>query len=93
MSKFESMKRITLVFGLVFGLLVPISGSAVAAVTWSQTSKLDVVFDGKFYNSQYDLQYTSAYIFDNETDKIYFYFLIRNRPLIRVNFIVFDYNF
>ena len=84
MSKFESMKRITLVFGLVFGLLVPISGSAVAAVTWSQTSKLDVVFDGKFYNSQYDLQYTSAYIFDNETDKIYFYLDFLQAPSVKM---------
>ena len=67
------MKRIGLVFALVFSLLVPTSGSAVAAVTWSQTSKLDVAFDGTFYNPQYDLQYSSAYIFDNETDEIFFY--------------------
>jgi len=78
------MKRIGLVFALVFSLLVPTSGSAVAAVTWSQTSKVDVVFDGKFYNSQYDLQYTSAYIFDNETDRIYFYLDFLLAPTVKM---------
>jgi hypothetical protein len=78
------IKRIGLVFALVFSLLVPTSGLAVAAVTWSQTSKIDVVFDGKFYNSQYDLQYTSAYIFDNETDRIYFYLDFLQAPTVKM---------
>ena len=78
------MKRIGLVSALVFSLLVPTSGSAVAAVTWSQTSKIDVVFDGKFYNSQYDLQYTSAYIFDNEGDDLYFYLEFLQVPTVKM---------
>jgi hypothetical protein len=44
-----------------------------AAVTWSQRSQADTTYDGGTYNSQYDLQYTSAYIFDNDNDLIYFY--------------------
>jgi S1-C subfamily serine protease len=78
------IKRIGLVFALVISFLVPTAGSAVAAVTWSQTSKIDVVFDGKFYNSQYDLQYTSAYIFDNETDKIFFYLDFLQVPNVKM---------
>jgi hypothetical protein len=69
------------VFRRTFALLVAISlliqllGSAPAngAVTWYQKSKLDVAYDGTLYNSQYDLEYSSVYIFDNSDDDIYFY--------------------
>jgi hypothetical protein len=95
------MKRIGLVFALVFSLLVPASGSAAAAVTWSQTSKIDVVFDGKFYNPQYDLQYSSAYIFDNEADNLFFYLEFLQVPTVKMfndnkdsfGAIKFDYDF
>ena len=59
------MKRIVLVIALVLGSVVSGSPSANAAITWSQYSNLDVVYDGKFYNAQYDLQYSSAAIFDD----------------------------
>jgi hypothetical protein len=49
------------------------SATANAAVTWYQKSKLDVAYDGTLYNSQYDLEYSSVYIFDNSDDDIYFY--------------------
>jgi S1-C subfamily serine protease len=54
-----------------------------AAITWSQTSKYDTVYDGKVLNSQYDLDFSSAYIFDNDPDLIYFYLEFKNIP--RVN--------
>ena len=44
-----------------------------AAVTWSTESKKDSLFDGSSYNTQYDLDYVSAQIFDNHPDEIYFY--------------------
>lgn len=34
---------------------------------------MDVAYDGTLYNSQYDLEYSSVYIFDNSDDDIYFY--------------------
>ena len=49
------------------------SATANAAVTWYQKSKLDVVYDGSLYNSQYDLEYSSVYIFDDSDDEINFY--------------------
>ena len=57
---------------------------ASAAVTWSQTSTLDTTFDGSVYNSQYDLEYTSAYIFDNDTDAIYFYLDFAKVPTVNM---------
>jgi len=57
----------------VFVAHVAIPISASAAVTWSQRSKIDVAYDGSLYNSQYDLEYSSAYIFDNDQDSITFY--------------------
>lgn len=79
------MRRIIVVIALVLGTLVPISVSAsAAAVTWSQTSRLDVVFDGKFYNPQYDLQYSSTYIFDNDPDEIYFYLEFLQVPSVKM---------
>jgi len=54
-----------------------------AAITWSQTSKYDTVYDGKVLNSQYDLDFSSAYIFDNDPDLINFYLEFKDLP--RVN--------
>ena len=55
---------------------------AKAAVTWSQVSKFDTVYDGKTPNSNYDLEFSSVYIFDNETDNIYFYLEFAQVPKI-----------
>ena len=57
---------------------------ASAAVTWSQTSTLDTTFDGSAYNSQYDLEYTSAYIFDNDPEDIFFYLDFAQIPTIQM---------
>ena len=62
---------------LLIALLLSLQGvgfiPANAAVTWSQVSKFDTSYDGKTPNSSYDLEFSSVYIFDNETDDIYFY--------------------
>jgi hypothetical protein len=62
-----------LVMALTSSLQVVTLPPVNAAVTWSQTSKLDVTYDGTNYNAQYDLRYSSAYIFDNDQDSITFY--------------------
>ena len=61
------------VFILVVALATNSISPASAAVTWSKTTPLDITFDGAIFNPQYDLQYTSAYIFDNDPDEINFY--------------------
>ncbi len=69
------MFRRTFALSVTISLLIQLLGSAAAnaAVTWYQTSKLDVAYDGTLYNSQYDLEYSSVYIFDDSDDEIYFY--------------------
>jgi hypothetical protein len=47
-------------------------------------SKFDVAYDGKTPNSLYDLQYSSVYIFDNETDNIYFYLEFAQVPTVNM---------
>jgi hypothetical protein len=73
---------------LLFAMLLSIQGvgfaPANAAVTWSQVSKFDVAYDGKTPNSLYDLQYSSVYIFDNETDNIYFYLEFAQEPTVNM---------
>lgn len=89
---------IFLALALVTNLSLPI---AEAAITWSQTSKYDTVYDGKIPNSQYDLDFSSAYIFDNDPDLINFYLEFKNLPRINMfndglgsfAFIGLDYNF
>ena len=53
-----------------------------AAVTWSQVSEFDTAYDGKTRNSNYDLDFSSVYIFDNETDNIYFYLEFAQVPRV-----------
>jgi hypothetical protein len=67
---------------LSFATSVVLPIPANASVTWSATSRLDVAYDGKLYNSQYDLEYVSSYIFDNEQDGIYFYFEFLQTPRV-----------
>jgi hypothetical protein len=67
------MKRIVTVIVLVIGLVTNSISPASAAVTWSQTSTFDVTYDGSVFNSQYNLDYTSSYIFDNDPEDIFFY--------------------
>jgi len=71
---------------LVIALLLSFQGlgfvPASAAVTWSQVSKFDSVYDGKTPNSLYDLEFSSVYIFDNETDNIYFYLEFAQVPRV-----------
>jgi hypothetical protein len=73
---------------LLIAVLLSIQGvgfaPASAAVTWSQVSKFDVAYDGKTPNSLYDLQYSSVYIFDNETDNIYFYLEFAQVPTVNM---------
>jgi hypothetical protein len=58
--------------------------SARADVTWSQTSKYDTSYDGKVYVSQYDIDFSSVFIFDNETDFIYFYNEFKELPKVNM---------
>lgn len=88
---------------VVFLLLIQSFGllPANAAVTWSQVSKFDTVYDGKTPNSAYDLEFSSVYIFDNETDNIYFYLEFAQTPRVGMfndglgsfGFIGLDYDF
>jgi len=95
------MKRIVPVIALVLVLVVSGSPSANAVITWSQYSNLDIVYDGKFYNAQYDLQYSSAAIFDDSEDNIVFYLHFLQTPHVKMfndkkeSFaaVKFDYNF
>lgn len=68
-----------LILSLLFSTLFVIP-KATAAITWSQVSKYDTVYDGKILNSQYDLDFTSVYIFDNDPDLINFYLEFKNLP-------------
>jgi len=100
----ENRHRITkgflifLAMALMTFLTMPFAN---AAITWSQTSKYDTVYDGKIPNSQYDLDYSSAYIFDNDPDLINFYLEFKNLPRINMfndglgsfAFIGLDYDF
>ena len=76
------MKRLITVFILVVALVANSISPASAALTWSQTSTLDTTFDGSLYNPQYDLEYTTAAIFDNSTDKINFYLEFAKVPTV-----------
>ena len=90
---------------LLIALLLSLQGlgfiPAKAAVTWSQVSKFDTVYDGKTPNSNYDLEFSSVYIFDNETDNIYFYLEFAKIPRVNMfndglnsfGFIGLDYDF
>jgi hypothetical protein len=78
------MKRISTVLILILALVTNSISPASAAVTWSQTSPLDITYDGTVFNPQYDLQYTSAYIFDNDPDKIIFYLEFAQVPGINM---------
>lgn len=90
--------KIILAMALITNLSLPVAD---AAITWSQTSKYDTSYDGKIPNSQYDLDFSSAYIFDNDPDLINFYLEFKNLPRINMfndglgsfAFIGLDYNF
>jgi S1-C subfamily serine protease len=90
--------KIILAIALLTNLSLPI---AYADITWSQTSKYDAVYDGKSYNRQYDLDYSSVYIFDNDPDLINFYLVFKDVPQVNMfndglgsfAFIGLDYNF
>ena len=95
------MKRISTVILLVVTLVINSISTANAAVTWSQTSTFDVLYDGSVFNPQYNLEYTSAYIFDNNTDRITFYLETAQVPRVNMfntgqdsyGVILLDYNF
>ena len=78
------MKRICTVFLIVITLVINSISSANAALTWSQSSTFDSNFDGSLYNAQYDLEYTSAGIFDNSADEIYFYLEFAKVPTVNM---------
>ena len=78
------MKRIATAFVLILALVTSSMSPANAGVTWSQTSTLDTTFDGSLYNPQYDLEYTSAYIFDNDPDDINFYLEFAQLPTTKI---------
>ena len=73
--------KIILAIALFTNLSLPI---AYADITWSQTSKYDAVYDGKSYNRQYDLDYSSVYIFDNDPDLINFYLVFKDVPQVNM---------
>jgi Trypsin-like peptidase domain len=76
------MKRISTVVLIVITLVINSISPANAAVTWSQTSTLDVGYFGD--NSQYDLNYVSAYIFDDDPDLINFYLEFAKIPTTKM---------
>ena len=78
------MKRLAIVILLVLAIVAHSILPANAAVTWSRTSPLDITYDGSIFNPQYDLQYTSAYIFDNDPDEINFYLEFAQVPTINM---------
>jgi hypothetical protein len=78
------MKRIATAFVLILALVNSSISPANAGVTWSQSSTLDTTFDGSLYNAQYDLEYTSAYIFDNDPDDINFYLEFAQVPTTKI---------
>ncbi|WP_353485475.1 serine protease, partial [Haliscomenobacter sp.] len=78
------MKRISTVILIVITLVINSISPANAAVTWSQTSTLDTTFDGSVYNPQYDLEYTTVAIFDNNSDKINFYLEFSKIPTVNM---------
>jgi S1-C subfamily serine protease len=75
------MRKISLILMLVIAMIFPITNPASAAVTWSTSSPNDS-FNRPDLNSQYDLTYVSATIFDNEVDSIYIYLNFKNVPRI-----------
>jgi len=77
-------RRIALLIAALLSLQGVGFAPANAAVTWSQVSKFDAAYDGKTPNSLYDLQYSSVYIFDNETDNIYFYLEFAQVPTVNM---------
>lgn len=87
-----------LVVALMTSLTLPFAN---AAITWSQNSPYDTTYDGKTYNSSIDLDFSSAYIFDNDPDLINFYLQFKNLPTVNMfndglgtyGTIILDYNF
>ena len=74
---FSRSLTVLLVLILTSIFLTPV---AKAAITWSQTSIYDAKYDGKIYSGQYDIDFSSAYIFDNDPDEINFYLEFKNLP-------------
>ncbi len=74
-------KAIVLCVALLLTLLS--AQTAKADVTFNKVSPYDQTHDGKGYFSQYDLEYTSVQIFDNDPDQINFYLWFKDVP--RVN--------
>ncbi len=70
---------LTLILGITSLANIP---SANANVTWSQTSIFDASYDGKVYNSQYDVEFSPDYIFYNPHDFINFYITFKEMPRI-----------
>jgi S1-C subfamily serine protease len=68
---------LVLVVSLISICFAPV---AEASITWSQTSVYDSKYDGETYNSSYDLDFSSAYIFDNDADSINFYLEFKTMP-------------
>jgi hypothetical protein len=77
-------RRIAFLIALLLSLQGIGFTPATAAVTWSQVSKFDTAYDGKIPNSNYDLEFSSVYIFDNEVDNIYFYLEFAQVPTINM---------
>ncbi len=94
------LKRFLAIFSILPLFVNASITPAKADITWSQVSIYDTLYDGKIYNSQYDLDYSSVYIFDNDTDFIYFYLEFKNLPKVNMfndgldsfAFIGLDYN-
>jgi len=78
------MKRIGTVILLVLTLVINSITPARAALTWSQSSTLDIVYDGSVFNSQYNLDYTTAAIFNNSPDEINFYLEFAQTPTTKM---------
>ena len=73
------MRRLWIVFGLIFAFILPVSPPANAAITWSVSSPLDT-YNQPELNPLFDLTYTDAVIFDNDQDLINFYLNFRDLP-------------
>ena len=73
------MRRLWIVFGLIFAFILPASPPANAAVTWSVSSPLDS-YNPLGLNPLYDLTNVDAAIFDNAQDEINFYLYFSEIP-------------
>ena len=73
------MRRLWVVFGLIFAFILPSSPPSSAAITWSVSSPLDT-YNRPELNPLFDLASIDAAIFDNDQDLLYLYLNFTQTP-------------